>query len=190
MPRSAKIVFGGGFGVGKTTAIGSLSEVPPMQTEEILTAASVEVDDLEGLDAKKTTTVALDFGRVSLNSGAMRLYLFGTPGQERFWFMWDSVCHGALGAVVIVDTRRLDHSFAILDYFEDRQIPFIVAVNEFDGARRHTPEKVAEALDLDDDIPILLFDARDRASSKEVLVNILEHAIERVRRTGVAAGVE
>ncbi|MGP4014624.1 GTP-binding protein [Saccharopolyspora sp. 5N708] len=184
MPKSAKIVFGGGFGVGKTTAIGTLSEIPPMQTEEVLTEASVDVDDLAGLDGKKTTTVALDFGRVSLNSGAMRLYLFGTPGQERFWFMWDSVCDGALGAVVIVDTRRLDHSFAILDYFEDRQIPFIVAVNEFEGARRHTAEKVAAALDLDDHIPVLLFDARDRESSKAVLINILEHAIDHVRRTG------
>ncbi|GAB3678191.1 GTP-binding protein [Saccharopolyspora tripterygii] len=174
---SAKIVIAGAFGVGKTTMITKLTDREPLRTEEILTEAGVGIDDLEGVQEKKTTTVALDFGRLDLPSGP-KLYLFGTPGQDRFWPMWDSIALGALGAIVIVDTERLNQCFAILDFFEDRGIPFVIAVNEFDGAPRHSPETVATALDLDPEIPVLPFDARDKTSTKEVLVTVLDRAIE------------
>ncbi|MEV4729057.1 ATP/GTP-binding protein [Saccharopolyspora sp. NPDC049426] len=178
---SAKIVIAGAFGVGKTTMITKLTDREPLRTEEILTEAGVGIDDLAGVQDKKTTTVALDFGRLDLPSGP-KLYLFGTPGQDRFWPMWDSIALGALGAIVIVDPQRLGQCFAILDFFEDRGIPFVVAVNEFDGAPHHEPDQIAGALDLDPDVPVLHFDARSKPATKDVLVAVLDRAIE--HRTG------
>ncbi|SFT07022.1 GTP-binding protein [Saccharopolyspora flava] len=174
---SAKIVIAGAFGVGKTTMITKLTDREPLRTEEILTEAGVGVDDLSGVESKQTTTVALDFGRLDLPSGP-KLYLFGTPGQDRFWPMWDSIALGALGAIVIVDPDRLGQCFAILDFFEDRGIPFVVAVNEFEGATRREPDQIAAALDLDPDIPVLHFDARSKPDTKEVLVTVLSRAID------------
>lgn len=173
---SAKIVIAGAFGVGKTTMITELTDREPLRTEEVLTEAGAGVDDLAGVEHENSTTVALDFGRLDLPSGP-KLYLFGTPGQDRFWPMWDSIALGALGAIVIVDPERLGQCFAILDFFEDRGIPFVVAVNEFDDAPRHRPDQIAAALDLDPEIPVLPFDARDRPSTKEVLVTVLDRAI-------------
>ncbi|XRQ04183.1 GTP-binding protein [Actinomadura welshii] len=173
---TTKILIAGGFGVGKTTMVGSISEIRPLHTEEPLTDRGVGVDDVSGVGAKSTTTVAMDFGRITL-SEQLLLYLFGTPGQERFWFMWDELAAGAIGAVVLADTRRLTGSFAAIDYFERRGVPFVVAVNCFDGRRTHRPEDVAIALDLDPDVPVLLCDVRQRESSKEVLVALMEHVL-------------
>ncbi|ARF59898.1 ATP-binding protein [Streptomyces gilvosporeus] len=170
-----KILVAGGFGVGKTTLVGSVSEIRPLSTEERLTEAGRPVDSLDGVQHKTTTTVAMDFGRITLHDD-LALYLFGTPGQDRFWFLWDELAQGALGAVVLADTRRLADCFSAIDYFEHRAIPFVVAVNCFDGARTHSPDEVARALDLDPGTPVLLCDARDRASCKEVLIGLVEHA--------------
>src|SRR5690606_9710241 len=150
MPMAVKILIAGGFGVGKTTMVGSVSEVEPLRTEELITAESIGVDDLSGVENKHTTTVALDFGRITLSDNLI-LYLFGTPGQDRFWFVWDELALGALGAVVLVDTRRLEDSFPSIDYFEKRGMPFIVAVNCFDGSRRYDPKGRRIALDVGDD---------------------------------------
>ncbi len=174
--HALKILVAGGFGVGKTTLVGAVSEVRPLRTEEILTDASAGVDDLRGVEGKTTTTVAMDFGRLTF-SGGVRLYLFGTPGQERFWFMWDQIAYGAIGAIVLVDTRRLTSSFASIDYFEQRGIPFVVAANRFDGARRYTIEQIRNALDVDLKVPVLLCDARRREIVKDVLITLIEHAI-------------
>jgi signal recognition particle receptor subunit beta len=179
VPTAVKIVIAGGFGTGKTTMVASVSEIPPLRTEELLTEAGVHVDDLAGIEGKDTTTVALDFGRITINTTVV-LYLFGTPGQNRFWFMWDELATGAIGAVVLVDTRRLDSSFPSIDFFEHRGIPFVVAVNCFDGAQLYTVDEVRHALDLDDGIPVVLCDARDRESSKTVLVGLIQHSMNRL----------
>ncbi|MFC4496686.1 ATP/GTP-binding protein [Streptomyces ovatisporus] len=177
-PVTLKILVAGGFGVGKTTLVGSVSEIKPLRTEETLTEASRPVDDTAGVEAKSTTTVAMDFGRITINDSLV-LYLFGTPGQDRFWFLWDELAQGALGAVVLVDTRRLEDSFAGIDYFERRRIPFTVAVNHFDGADAYPAEAVREALDLDAEVPIMVGDARSRESARDILVSVVEHAMRR-----------
>ncbi|MFD4673654.1 ATP/GTP-binding protein [Lentzea sp. NPDC058450] len=179
VPTAVKIVIAGGFGTGKTTMVASVSEIPPLRTEELLTEAGTHVDDLAGIEGKDTTTVALDFGRITINTKVV-LYLFGTPGQNRFWFMWDELATGAIGAVVLVDTRRLDSSFPSIDFFEHRGIPFIVAVNCFDGSQMYTVDEVRHALDLDEAIPVILCDARDRESSKAVLVGLIQHSMNRL----------
>ncbi|MFI9820065.1 GTP-binding protein [Streptomyces sp. NPDC052013] len=175
-PVTLKILVAGGFGVGKTTLVGAVSEIRPLRTEELLTEAGRPVDDLSGVEAKHTTTVAMDFGRITLREDLV-LYLFGTPGQERFWFMWDELSEGALGAVVLADTRRLEDSFAAIDYFERRSIPFLVGVNCFEGAARYPAEDIRQALDLDDHVPLVMCDARDRESVKEVLIGVVQHAM-------------
>ncbi|WP_093801940.1 ATP/GTP-binding protein [Streptomyces sp. Wb2n-11] len=177
-PVTLKILVAGGFGVGKTTLVGAVSEIRPLRTEEALTEAGRPVDDTAGVESKKTTTVAMDFGRITLREDLV-LYLFGTPGQDRFWFLWDELAQGALGAVVLADTRRLEDCFAGIDYFERRGIPFAVAVNCFDGAARYPAETVRTALDLDEGVPLLLCDARDREAVKEVLIAVVEHALAR-----------
>src|SRR5688572_21726394 len=176
IPQAVKIVIAGGFGVGKTTLVGSVSEIRPLQTEEILTDAGTEIDDLSGVEDKATTTVAMDFGRITVNEDIV-VYLFGTPGQDRFWFLWDELAAGALGAVVLADTGRLVDCFPSVDYFERRGTPFMVAVNCFDGNRRHGIDAVRDALDLDPHVPIMMCDARDRGSVKHVLVTLVEHVM-------------
>ena len=176
LSSAVKIVIAGGFGVGKTTLVASVSEVPPLRTEELITEASSGVDDLAGVERKVTTTVALDFGRITINPELI-LYLFGTPGQDRFWFMWDELAHGALGAVVLADTRRLDSCFPAVDFFERRRVPFIVAVNCFDNAYQYGTEEVRGALDLDPHVPVLLCDARHRDSVKQVLISLMHHVM-------------
>lgn len=177
LPTTVKILVAGGFGVGKTTFIGSVSEIEPLRTEEIITEASVGIDSLDGVADKTTTTVAFDFGRITLNSGLV-LYLFGTPGQDRFWFMWEELSLGALGAVVVADTRRLDACFGALDFFERRGIRFVVAVNEFDDAFHYDTEEIRLALDLKPHVPVVICDAREPRSATTVLVQLIQHLLE------------
>jgi signal recognition particle receptor subunit beta len=187
-PIAIKILIAGGFGAGKTTMVSSISEIRPLRTEETLSEPSVLVDDLEGVEHKSTTTVAMDFGRITVRDDLV-VYLFGTPGQHRFWFMWDELALGALGAVVMADTRRLADSFPSIDYFERAHMPFVVAVNCFEGAQRFRPEAVRTALDLDSGVPVVLCDARQRASCRDVLVTLVEYAIAQLSEAdAVSAG--
>lgn len=177
---SAKIVIAGEMGVGKTTLVGAVSDIVPLRTEALMTDLSSEIDDTSAVPDKTTTTVAMDFGRITLSDDLV-LYLFGTPGQHRFWFMWDDLSIGAIGAILLVDTRRVDDSFAAVDYFEELGLPFLVAVNEFEGAPKFPEEAIRDALSLSADVPVMMIDARDRESAKTALITLTGHALARVK---------
>ncbi len=173
-----KVLIAGGFGVGKTTLVSSLSEIPPLLTEQAMTTASIGVDEADMVPTKTTTTVAMDFGRITVDESLI-LYLFGTPGQSRFWFMWDELARGSVGAVVLVDLRRIDDCFPAIDFFENRRLPFVVGVNRFPGADEYDADTVRDALALSSDCPIVWMDARDPQSSRDTLVTLVEHALAR-----------
>ena len=185
VPSSVKIVVAGGFGVGKTTMVGAVSEITPLRTEELLTEAGTQIDDLAGVEGKNTTTVALDFGRITINPEVV-LYLFGTPGQDRFSFLWDDLVDGALGAIVLLDTRRIEDCFPAVDYFEEQDIPFLIGVNTFDHAQRFDLEEVRDALGIGADVPVLECDARRRDSVRDILVALTEEVLNKRLKRAVS----